>query len=89
MKTRVKYRFGYMTKPLNIVGPRVRKLRYSKGLSQAKLAEKCQVKGWDITREGIAKIEGQVRHVDDREIVYLCKVLSVKPEVLLGIATKR
>jgi len=77
-----------MTKPLNIVGPRVRKIRNSKDLSQAKLAEKCQLRGWDITREGIAKIEGQVRHVDDGELVYLCKVLCVKPEVLLGLGPK-
>lgn len=77
-----------MTKKLNIVGPRVRKLRNTAGLSQAKLAEKCQLKGWDITREGIAKIEGQVRHVDDSELVYLCKVLHVDPKILLGLGFK-
>lgn len=77
-----------MTKPLNIVGHRVRKLRNAKELSQAKLAEKCQLLGWDITREGIAKIEGKSRHVDDSELVYLCKVLCVKPDVLLGLGSK-
>jgi transcriptional regulator with XRE-family HTH domain len=72
-----------MTKPLNLVGPNVRKLRNGHGLSQAKLAAKCQLIGWDITREGIAKIEGRVRHVDDFELAYLCHVFCVKAEVLM------
>jgi transcriptional regulator with XRE-family HTH domain len=73
-----------MTTPRNIVGPQVRKLRDGKNLSQAKLAEKCQLIGWDISREGIAKIEGRVRWVSDFELVYLCRVLRVKPDALLG-----
>jgi transcriptional regulator with XRE-family HTH domain len=74
-----------MTKPLNLVGPAVRRLRNAKKLSQEKLAAKCQLIGWDITREGIAKIEGQVRHVDDLELRYLCKVLRVKADFLIGL----
>ena len=77
-----------MAQPLNIVGPKVRKLRNAKDLSQAELARKCQLLGWDITREGIAKIEGQVRHVDDRELVYLCKILCVKSDALLGLGAR-
>jgi transcriptional regulator with XRE-family HTH domain len=76
-----------MTKPLNLVGPVVRKLRNERNLSQAKLAAKCQLIGWDISREGIAKIEGRVRHVDDFELVYLCKVFCVKAELLLNSAS--
>jgi transcriptional regulator with XRE-family HTH domain len=71
-------------KPKNLVGPNVRRLRDARGLSQEKLAAKCQLIGWDISREGIAKIEGRVRHVDDFEMVYLCRVFSVKAEALLG-----
>ncbi len=74
-----------MTHPRNIIGTALRKLRNDRGLSQAKLAEKCQLAGWDISREGIAKIEGRVRWVSDFEIVHLCKVLGAKPEILLGI----
>jgi transcriptional regulator with XRE-family HTH domain len=73
---------------LNIVGPNVRRLRNAKGLSQAKLAEKCQLIGWDITREGIAKIEGRTRHVDDFELVYLCRVFCVKADILLNRPTR-
>ena len=73
-----------MTKPLNLVGPNLRRLRNSRGLSQAKLAAKCQLIGWDITREGIAKIEGRTRHVDDFELAYLCRVFCVKAEAFLN-----
>ena len=72
-----------MVKPLNLVGPNVRRLRNAREWSQAKMAQKCQLIGWDITREGIAKIEGRTRHVDDFELVSLCRALQVKPEVLL------
>ena len=77
-----------MTRARNIVGPKVRRLRNARKLSQAKLAEKCQLIGWDISREGIAKIEGQVRGVSDSELVHLCKALRVSPEILLGFTAK-
>ncbi len=53
-------------------------------------SEKCQLKGWDITREGIAKIElGKFAMLDDSELVYLSKVLTcVKPELWLGFLAK-
>jgi transcriptional regulator with XRE-family HTH domain len=73
-----------MKHPRNIVGTNVRRLRNAQSLSQAKLAAKCQLIGWDISREGIAKIEGRVRWVADTELVYLCDALGVKPETLLG-----
>jgi transcriptional regulator with XRE-family HTH domain len=73
-----------MLSPRNIVGPQVRLLRSKAALSQAKLAAQCQMVGWDISREGIAKIEGRVRHVNDSELVFLCRTFRVKPEALLG-----
>jgi transcriptional regulator with XRE-family HTH domain len=72
-------------RPLNIVGPNVRHLRNERGLSQEGVAIKCQLNGWDITREGIAKIEGQVRHVDDYELVSFCRALGVNLETLLPV----
>ncbi len=73
-----------MNHPRNIVGPNVRRLRTARELSQEQLALKCQLIGWDISRDGIAKIEGRIRWVADFELVYLCKVFCVRPEVLLG-----
>ena len=55
----------------NIVGPIVRRLRNNQNISQEALAAKCQVTGWDISREGIAKIEAQIRGVSDIEILKL------------------
>ncbi len=67
-----------MTKsPKNICGPKVRRYRTALGLSQPHLAAKCQRAGWDISRDIIARIEGQTRWVADFELVKLAKVLGV------------
>jgi len=66
----------------NIVGPNVRRLRNNQDISQEKLAAKCQLIGWDISREGIAKIESQVRDVSDIELLKLAKALRVHFSVL-------
>jgi len=66
----------------NIVGPQVRRIRYQQGLTQPAFAAKCQLIGWDISREGIAKIESQVRCVSDSEVLKLAKALRVHFSVL-------
>jgi transcriptional regulator with XRE-family HTH domain len=71
-----------MNKSRNLVGPMVRKLRYQQKLSQAELAAKCQLLGWNVSRDIIAAIEGQVRCVTDVEIVGLATAFRV-PEIQL------
>ena len=66
----------------NIVGPNVRRVRNNQDISQEKLAAKCQLIGWDISREGIAKIESQIRGVSDIELLKLAKALRVHFSVL-------
>lgn len=66
----------------NVVGPQIRRLRYARGWSQAKLAIELQLKGMDIQRDGVAKIEGQTHCVKDRDISYFARALGVKLEVL-------
>jgi transcriptional regulator with XRE-family HTH domain len=66
----------------NIVGPSVRRLRNNQDISQERLAAQCQLIGWDISREGIAKIESQVRGVSDIEVKKLAKALRVHFSVL-------
>jgi transcriptional regulator with XRE-family HTH domain len=66
----------------NIVGANVRRLRNSQNISQERLAAKCQLTGWDISREGIAKIESQTRGVSDIEVLKLAKALRVHFSVL-------
>jgi transcriptional regulator with XRE-family HTH domain len=61
---------------MNVVGPFVRRLRLRAGLSQPAFAAKCQMAGWDISRDIVARIEGGVRCVEDREILKLAEVLE-------------
>lgn len=69
-------------KPLNVCGPQIARIRNSLGWSQPKLAEKCQLAGWDISRDIIARIEGQVRWVGDFELAALAQVLGTTLENL-------
>ncbi len=62
----------------NVVGPRVAALRRGQELSQDALAARCARLGWDISENGIAKIETQVRCVTDAELFKLARALRVK-----------
>ena len=66
-----------MKKPLNLVGPNVRKFRDRKGWTQEVLAEKLQLIGWDISRGSVAKVEARLRWVSDCELLFLAKALGV------------
>lgn len=70
-------------RPLNIIGPQMRRLRYERGLSQPELAAECQRQGWDIGRDTVANIEGARRWVADFELAALARVLDVTVEALL------
>lgn len=67
---------------LNIIGPQVGHLRQMAGLSQEALSAKCGVRGWDISRGTLAKIEAQVRCVSDAEIWILAECLDCSIESL-------
>ena len=75
--------FQTVASPKNIVGPKVRETRDRLGWSQEKLAAKCQMAGWDISRGIVAAIEGRVRWVGDFELVLLAHVLRVPASDLL------
>lgn len=62
---------------MNIVGPKVRKIRETQGLTQEELVVRCNLLHWDISRGTLAKIEARVRRVTDNEVVLLAKALSV------------
>jgi transcriptional regulator with XRE-family HTH domain len=70
-------------KPQNIVGPRVRKLRYQQGITQEMFAARCSILGWDLSRGTLSKIEAQLRCVTDAELVLLAKALKVDANTLL------
>ena len=74
----------------NMIGPQVRWLRYQQGWSQAKLAEKLQLLGWDIGRVAVSKIESRLMHVDDYELLYFTRVFNVGlPDLFPKIDAKR
>lgn len=62
--------------PQNLVGPAVRSLRTAAGITQKVLSAKIQLAGWDLSREGLSKIEAQLRRVNDAELYLLARVLK-------------
>lgn len=51
--------------------------RENRGWSQSELAAKCQLAGWDISRDVVATIEGQSRWVGDFELIWIARILDV------------
>ena len=51
--------------------------RGAQRLSQAKLVLRCQLAGFDISRESLAKVEGGWRVVSDLEVLLLADALGV------------
>lgn len=60
----------------NLIGPNLRELRMKKGFSQEVFAAKCNLKGWDISRGTLSKIEARIRRVNDAEMVILASALK-------------
>jgi transcriptional regulator with XRE-family HTH domain len=60
----------------NIVGSQVRKIRTEVEISQAQLAAECQLQGWDVSRDVVAKIEDGRRWVADEELLKLARALN-------------
>jgi len=70
----------------NLVGVQVKLARQQQltPISQERLAELLQLRGWDISRSGIAKIEIGLRQVTDIEAMHLARALSVSVTWLFG-----
>ena len=61
----------------NVVGPQVRRIRRQQRLSQTALVLRCQLCGFDLSRESLAKVEGGWRVVSDVEVLLLADALRV------------
>jgi len=70
-------------KALNVSGPQIRRIRNAHCWSQPELAAKCQLAGWDVSRDIIARIECRTRWVGDFELAILADVLKVEITELL------
>jgi len=69
----------------NLCGKRLAMLRaeHDPPLSQRKLAQMLQVRGYDVDNHFIRRVELGERFVTDIEIVMLCEVLGISLEELL------
>lgn len=68
------------------VGQNIRALREKAGLTQETLAAQMQVRGCDVTRSALAKIEVGQRHLYPDEIIVIRALLGVSYEELLAIS---
>jgi len=65
------------------VGQNVRSLREAKGFTQEQLATRLQLRGCDMTRSAVAKIEVGQRHLYPDEIILIKEILNVNYEDIL------
>ena len=59
------------------IGQNIRRLREARGMTQDLLAAKLQLRGCDITRSAVAKIEVGQRHLYPDEIILIREILDV------------
>lgn len=67
----------------NLIGTQLKRLRREKKLSTRDLATKLQLKGIDIDRNVINRIENNRRYVTDIELRAIARILNVSYEVLI------
>ncbi len=78
-----------MPKPLaadgtrNLIGKRLRGLRKEKRLSQERLMEELQLRGFDSERGVIKRIENGARYVSDIELKILAEYFGVSYDYLI------
>ena len=60
------------------LGQNIRRLRLERGLSQEQLAAQLQLRGCDITRSALAKMEVGQRHIYPAELKCLHEILRVR-----------
>ena len=64
------------------VGENIHKIRTEKKITQDELATKLQVRGCDITRSAVAKIEVGQRHLYPDEIILIKEILETTYDAL-------
>ena len=64
------------------VGQNIRKIRMRKNLSQEQVSAQMQVRGCDVTRSALAKIEAGQRHIYPDELKDLKEILYVSYDEL-------
>lgn len=69
----------------NICGARISERRKEINMKQVDLLRKLQEKGLDFNASGLSKLEGQIRNINDYELIAISEILGVSVNWLLGI----
>ncbi len=64
------------------MGQKIRKIRMDQNLSQEQLSAQLQVRGCDITRSALAKIEVGQRHIYPDELKALKEIFGISYDEL-------
>lgn len=67
------------------IGENIRKLREKKGFTQDYVATQLQLRGCDMTRSAVAKIEVGQRHLYPDEIILLSQILGAGYDEILSL----
>ncbi len=73
----------------NLIYRRLPELRRQRGLSQRELAQQLQLRGLDIDKNVITRIETNKRHVKDVELKILAEYFRISFEELLSSSSER
>ena len=68
----------------NIVGAKIEAKRKELSMKQIDLLTQLQVHGVELTASGLSKLEGQIRSVNDYELVAIADILGVTINWLVG-----
>ena len=67
------------------IGNKIRSIREKRKITQEELSAKLQVRGCDITRSALAKIEVGQRHIYPDEIRHFKEILNVEYDDLFNV----
>lgn len=67
----------------NLIAARLKELRKTTGLSQRDLARELQLKGFDMDKNVITRIETNKRYVTDLELKALAEIFKVSYQYLI------
>lgn len=82
--------FSPRVKNLNLIGPKVRRLRHQRSWSQNDLAIRLQILGMDEgTRCRVSKIEARLVWVSDEDMIYLARALKVEVGDLYPVVIRK
>ena len=69
------------------IGQNIRRLREQANMTQEALSVQLQIRGCDITRSAVAKIEVGQRHLYPDELILLKEILKVSFDELLNCSS--